>query len=143
MQKLKTTLLILLPALVVFPLGRVIWKDPVEAMMPSSAQLPFFILLSVFESLAFGIGIWFLVRGWELIAAAPGVSKRLACWTYASIAWSLVSWWPHDNLHRANGMDTVGLLRIEYGFHVTLIIASTIIAFFFISILKTDRSGIQ
>ena len=139
-QKLKTALLIVLPALITFPLGRIIWPDPVNSMMhPTSAQLPFFIILSAAESLAFGVGIWFLVEGKKVLASLG--QSRLALWAYLAIAWTLVSWWPHDNLHRINGENMQGLLYIEYGFHLTLMISSTIIALFFLQVHKNRQTN--
>ncbi len=55
---------------------------------------------------------------------------------YLSVGWFLVSWWPHDNLHIHNGMDLQGLLYIEYGFHVTLIVAALVLAFSLLTMLK-------
>jgi hypothetical protein len=56
---------------------------------------------------------------------------RLAWATYLAIAWTLVSWWPHSNMHRVNGENLGGLLMIDYTFHVTLMLASLIILRFF------------
>jgi hypothetical protein len=50
---------------------------------------------------------------------------------FLSIAWFLVNWWPHDNLHRVNGQDFGGLPRIEYAFHLTLEIAGALLALYF------------
>ena len=47
-----------------------------------------------------------------------------------------MNWWPHDNFHRANGFNLPGLIRIEYGFHVTLYLAGIVVAWFFISVLR-------
>lgn len=110
-----------------FLLGRVIWPDSIGSVAPTASQLPFFIFLSVLEAVAFGIGIAFLFFGWDLVGRIQtDVSgKRL---TFVAAAWLLVSWWPHDNMHRHNGEDLAGLLQIEYIFHFTLIIAAFIIA---------------
>jgi hypothetical protein len=46
-----------------------------------------------------------------------------------SAAWLLISWWPHDNLHRTMMMgDYWQLIRIEWAFHFTLIVAGVIVA---------------
>jgi hypothetical protein len=42
---------------------------------------------------------------------------------YLSLAWVLGNWWAHDSLHIHHGLNLVPLLGIEYGFHVTLMIA--------------------
>jgi hypothetical protein len=108
---------------------------------PSAGQLPYFILLSVFEALAFGLGISFLLFGFPaLLRLARG--SRLRSWAmYLSIGWFLVSWWPHDNLHIHNGDDLQGLLYIEYGFHVTLSIAAGVLAFSLLTLLKPEETG--
>jgi hypothetical protein len=112
-------------------LGRIIWPDP-PGMSPPSNLLPLFIVISVIESLSFGVGLSFLLYGWPRLRQA-GRDRRLTFATYLSIAWLMMSWWPHDNLHRvlAHG-DWSGLLRIEYGFHVTLVAAGAIVAVFFV-----------
>jgi hypothetical protein len=48
----------------------------------------------------------------------------------------LLSWWPHDNLHRIlpHG-DFGGLARIEYLFHVPLMIGTIVVAVFFLRTL--------
>ncbi len=58
---------------------------------------------------------------------------------FIALPWMLVSWWPHDNLHVHNGMNLQGLLYIEYGFHLTLIIASLILTYGFLTSLKEQK----
>ena len=127
------TLVFAIPA---FFLGKVIWSDNPTMPMPTSGQLPFFIFLSIVESLTFGLGVSFAIFGYSLVKKVSQKLKLKVTLSYISIIWLLVSWWPHDNLHRVNGMNMQGLLYIEYGFHLTLIIASLILAYTFISILK-------
>jgi hypothetical protein len=121
------TLLFAVPALL---LGRQIWP-PAAMSAPDPALLPYFIVLSVFESLAFGLGISFLFVGWPLVQKISGKSDTLTKLAFVSIAWYLVNWWPHDNMHAHIGMDMQRLLYIEYSFHVTMIIAAAILAYFF------------
>ena len=122
-------------------LGQLIWPPDPANPTPSSGQLPFFILLSVFEAAAFGLGISLLLFGFRpLLRLARG--SRLRAWAmYLSVGWFLVSWWPHDNLHLHNGFDLQGLLYIEYGFHVTLIVAALVLAFSLLTMLKPAESG--
>lgn len=130
-MKTKFTILALVIAVPAFLLGRVIWPDVAGAMEPSSTQLPFFIFISALEALSFGIGVAFIVFGYPKLKNLMGEEKYGALPSFIAIAWFLVSWWPHDNMHRANGMDLGGLLRIEYLFHLTLIIAGLTLAYFF------------
>lgn len=118
-------------AIISFLLGRVIWPDPVGMAGPDASLIPYFMFIGALESLAFGLGISFLIFGWpRMISAVPG-SSSLATASFVSIVWMLISWWPHDNMHRVNGMENfAGLLRIEYIFHFTLIIAAFIVAMY-------------
>lgn len=115
-----------------FVAGPLIWP-PVVA--PESRLLPFFLFLALCESLAFGLGIAFLIFGWSLLKPLVGVSRRMTWAMFISIAWLLISWWPHGKLHAAN-KTLVGLLYIEYGFHLTLLIAGCILAYCFIRLLS-------
>src|SRR6516164_7601141 len=71
----------------------------------------------------------FLLYRWPSIRTLAGGSKRMTYIMFVIIAWFLLSWWPHDNLHLHNGLNLQGLLFIEYGFHVTLMIAGAVLAF--------------
>lgn len=121
-----------------FALTRVIWPDPAGAPHPPAGLIPFFIILSIGESLAFGLGVAFLVFGFPLLrrAAQPGWVTWAA---FLSIAWYLVNWWPHDNLHRIN-VDFGGLLWIEYAFHVTMEVAGALLALFFFRVILSRAS---
>jgi hypothetical protein len=112
-------------------LGRVIWPDPPGAAPPGNL-VPLFIVIGVLESLSFGLGLSFLLYGWPRLRRL-GYGRAFTAATYLSIAWLMVSWWPHDNLHRVLAHDDwAGLLRIEYGFHVTLIAAGAVVAWYFV-----------
>lgn len=126
----KAAIIIIVFGLVAFLTGNLIWP-PAEELMPTPEQLPFLILLSAVEALVFGAGIAFLVLGWPYLEKA-----KASKWVFLSIAWSMVSWWPHDHLHAMNGMNLDGLIAIEYGFHATLMIAAVIIAKWFFRQIK-------
>ena len=117
------------------PLGG-FWRPSADFPQPTDAQLPLFILLNVTEALSFGFGIAFLIFGYPLIRAFLPVSKGLTLAAHLSIAWLLFSWWPHDSLHVANGINMSGLLIIEYVFHVTLMIAGAILVYFFSAMVR-------
>lgn len=121
------TLVFAIPA---FLLAQVIWPSPAGAPQPPAGLLPLFILYGAIEAIAFGAGVAFLVFGYRWVRAVGGAG-RLTWLTYLSIAFVLMQWWPHDNMHRVAGTDFGALLRLEYGFHATIILASTIIAIFF------------
>lgn len=126
------TLAVGIPA---FLLGQVIWPPAPGGPTPSGAQLPLFMLLFLVEALLFGLGVAFLGFGWPLVRQAAGRVGMDPRPVYLAIAWQLVSWWPHDNLHVATGMDLNGLLMIEYAFHMTLILSALVVARFFLATL--------
>jgi len=70
------------------------------------------------------------------VRAISPASTGLTRAAHVSIAWLLFNWWPHDSLHIYNGMNLAGLLVIEYVFHITLMIAGTVLAYFFLTLLR-------
>ncbi len=124
-----------------FVAGPLIWPSPVGASTPYSVYgglAPFFIAVALAEDLLFGAGVAFVIFGLPLVRSAA--SSPVMTWAaYLSIAWALVSWWPHDNFHRMTaGNLGVPLLLIEYGFHITLMLTALVIAWFFLSVLRTS-----
>jgi hypothetical protein len=103
--------------------------------------MPFFMVVSLFEALALGLGVSFLVFGLPLVRRVSLDLKIRAWLMYLGIGWVLVSWWPHGNLHMSNGDNMQRLLYIEYAFHVTLIISAAIVAYCFLSLLRETSSG--
>ena len=99
--------------------------------LPNAALVPYFIFLSALESLAFGLGVALAILGGSNLRNRAGIDK-LTVAAFIALVWLLVSWWPHDNMHRVNWIDNFeGLLRIEYTFHFTLIISGFILALYF------------
>lgn len=137
---LKVLLVTLLFGLPTIPLGRVLWPDPLAttggmaANVPSTPQLAMLIGISLFEAISFGLGVAFLIFALPLVRRAAAEWGVLAPATYAAIAWALLSWWPHDNLHRITS-DVAGLITIEYAFHTTLILSAALIAASFLRLL--------
>lgn len=130
--KTKFIIITIVLAIISFSLSKVIWPDSSSMSMPTARQLPFFIFISALESLSFGIGVAFVLLGWKYLKALMPENKKGAVLSFFAITWLLVSWWPHDNMHRVNGPSNMaGLLRIEFIFHFTLIIAGFILAYNF------------
>jgi hypothetical protein len=121
-----------------FALTPVIWPLSPAAQPPGNL-LPLFILLVALESLAFGLGVAFLLFGRRWVGSM-GVSPGLSIATYISIAWLLVNWWPHDSLHRVLGLEWSRLLLIEYGFHLPLLLAAAVVAWFFVSLSRRESA---
>lgn len=118
------------------PLGA-FWRPSPDFPEPTDAQLPLFIVLNATEALAFGFGMAFLIFGYPLAQTMWPAPKGLRRAAYLSLAWLLISWWPHDSLHITNGTNMSGLLAIEYGFHVTVMLAGVIL----VSVLLIGPSG--
>jgi hypothetical protein len=114
------------------PLGG-FWGAP-PSLSPTEAQKALLMLLAAIQSLAFGLGVAFLIFGWPLVHAQLRNHRTLELATYLSVAWSLISWWPHTSFHQTHRMDDLsGLIAIEYAFHVTVILGGFIVACFFVT----------
>jgi hypothetical protein len=144
---LKVLFVTLLFGLPTIPLGRVLWPDPLAttsgmaANGPTPPQLAMLIGVSLFEAAAFGLGVAFLLFGLPVVRRATGGNAPLTWATCAAIAWSLLSWWPHDNLHRVTS-DVGSLISIEYTFHATLISGAALIAFTFLRLVaRAETAG--
>ncbi len=126
-------------ALVTMALGQKIWTAPPGASAPPAGFVPFFIVLELASDVLFGLGVSFVIVGYGLVARA-----RQPLWltyaTYVSIAWLMLSWWPHGNLHRVTPVGAWDrLLYIDYGFHLSLMVGTAIVALFFIRVLSAVR----
>jgi hypothetical protein len=139
----KVALVTALFAVPAMALGQVIWPPAPGGPEPSGGQLPFFLFLAVFEALTFGLGISFLLFGFAPLKRAVGGSTWRTWALYLTVGWFLVSWWPHDNMHIHNGDDLQGLLYIEYGFHVTLMLSGIILAYALLTLLRSGDPGAQ
>jgi hypothetical protein len=136
---IKVTFTTLGAAVLALFLSRILWPMPAGAPTPSGAQLPFFMVLAILEALIFGVGVSFLAFGLPIVRRAA-VRAGVPAWpVYLAIGWSLVSWWPHNNFHLANGDNLTGLLAIEYAFHVSLYVTGLIIAWFFLHTLRRPQ----
>ena len=121
------------------PLGG-FWGLHEEGPSPVGIQKVLFILLTVIQSLAFGFGFAFLFFGRDAVKSLLPVEGGLSLAVYLAIAWSLLSWSPHSNLHQSHNPENFGgLLAIEYGFHVTLILAAVVIAYFILTKSKQNQ----
>ena len=135
---LKWLLVTLLIGTLVFVLTP-LWPVPPAAPQPPSSLFPLFVVLMLVESASFGLGVAFVVFGRSLFDRM-GRSPRLTTAAYLAVAWLLVNWWPHDNLHRVAGGDWSGLVLIEYGFHVPLMLSGAVLAWFFVSTVRRDSA---
>jgi len=136
MKKIWIALIILVFAIITFLTGPVIWP-PISDPMPTPSQIPFFIFLSAIESLLFGFGIAFIFIAWPHLKRVRSEAKTRTILAFISLVWLLISWWPHGNLHMHVGLDFSGLLAIDYGFHLTIMLATLLLVNYFIKEIKT------
>lgn len=118
------------------PLGG-FWPPSPDVPQAVGVQLPLFMILGAAEALACGLGVAFLLFGYPTLKAQGSVSAPLTRAAHLAIAWLLINWWAHDSLHLHNGMNLNGLLAIEYGFHITLMIAGVTLARFFTAVVQS------
>ncbi len=122
------------------PIGLAIW--PPAAGMPPGQVLPFFMIVSLFEGAAFALGVAFLVFGGRVLGAA-GRWTWLTSATYVGTAWLLMSWWPHDGLHRSGfGRTFAGLATIDVAFHTTAVLATAAVTVFFIRAVRSSAAAV-
>ncbi len=136
----RFAMLVLVIAVVSVPISLALFHPrlPGGATLPAAA-IPFFLGLKTFEGLALGVGIGFLLFGHRVLRRAEALPP-LALLTYLSISWFLVNWWLHDNLHAVNGDNLWGLIGIEYGFHLTMMLAAGVLAVFFYRVTPRSTS---
>ena len=122
------------------PIGLAIW--PPAAGTPPGHVLPVIVIVSLFEGGSFALGVAFLVFGGRVLGAA-GRWTWLTSVTYVGIAWLLMSWWPHDGLHRSGfGRTFAGLATIDMAFHTTLILGTAVVTVFFIRAIRSSAAAI-
>lgn len=106
---------------------------------PSSGQVPFFVVISALDSLLLGAGVAFIAFGWNLVRRVAPASRARAVAIYVTLAWLMVSWYPHIGLHTSIfGSDFFGILVIDYVFHVPLYIGAMVLIWGFLGLLR-DR----
>ncbi len=138
----KMLLITLIAGVPAFFLGPVIWP-PSPDIQPTQAQMPFLIVLSAVEASAFGFGVAFILYGRRLIKRLAGGAGKAAGAMHGSLAWILVSWWPHDNLHIHNALNVNGLIVIDYLFHITVIAAGLVMAYSFFALFKPAAEKVE
>lgn len=138
---LKWSVVIVGVAAVAVPLSFILWRTPAGAATPPAGLLPAALAIAVvIPALSFGLGVAFVLFGRTLVRAAqPSGLSRAA---FVSTAWLLTNWWPHSNFHRVSNGWT-NLLVVDYFFHTTVIVASCVIAAFFLSVMHERRRAGQ
>jgi alpha-beta hydrolase superfamily lysophospholipase len=120
---LVITLAVGIPA---FLLTRVVFPLPEFGPQASGVQVPLFVVAV-------------LLTAPRVIRELPAAQRGLAWAVALGLVWFLGNWWIHDGLHVVVGQDMGGLLAIEYGFHLTLIIAGAAMASALVRLARMRR----
>lgn len=128
------SLFVAIPA---FLLARVIW--PLPTPPPEDLTL-FLTLVSAVECLLLGFGISFVVFVLQKLKSRKKKFSKLDWATFISIAWILISGYPHDNNHLVHhGADLHDLVQIEIFFHGTLAAAAIVVAVYWLHKMHLDE----
>src|ERR1700716_2719827 len=106
---LRVAAVVVVVSAAAFASSMALWP-PTPGFAPPPSLMPFFVGLGVAESLAFGLGVAFLIFGWRLVRET-GVGSFAAWGGYLGMAWSLVNWGCDDGFHRGTGVEIRGLSR--------------------------------
>jgi hypothetical protein len=118
-------------------LSFVLWPSPSGGPPLTPLQLALFLIIYIGEAFLFGFGVAFAAFGLPAMRDATRLAGVRTWPAFVAITWSLVAWWPHDGFHRAAPAgDVNAVLRIEYAFHATLIVAGILCAQFFLATLR-------
>ncbi|HEU5098012.1 MAG TPA: hypothetical protein VFU22_03135 [Roseiflexaceae bacterium] len=135
----KVLLITLITAVPAFILAPMLWRPDPHGDTPVGLQLLLFMVLAGLDALTFGLGVAFICYGLPLIRRVTDESRARTWITFIATAWLLISWWPHDNMHKHNGMNLNGLLVIDYVFHVSMMVAGVILAYNLVRALQSTR----
>ena len=116
------------------PLGNLLWPPAEGPAEPEGTVLVLLMVVGAIEAVAFGLGACVLAFGLKHARNLTGTTGWLATAVWLSVAWVLVNWIPHTALHMSVGnlntpADFGGLAAIEYGFHLTLVAAGTVLMY--------------
>jgi hypothetical protein len=135
---LKFALITLAAAVPAFLLSPVLFPPNPKVAPPAPELIPYFIFISVAETLFFGVGVAFLILGMPLLRRVARVSGTSAVPPYLAIGYLTASWWPHLGMHAVAGMDFDKLILVDYGFHLPYILAAVVVAYFFYRTLQAS-----
>jgi predicted membrane channel-forming protein YqfA (hemolysin III family) len=98
--------------------------------------------MDAMQAVFLGLGVSFLIFGLPIMRRISPDSKARAWAMYLSIAWLMISWWPHIGMHVSNAPDDLQrLIYIDYLFHVPLMIAGGVLAYCFFSLVRQRGWG--
>jgi hypothetical protein len=115
---------------------------PAGADVPPDNVFPLFALLLMLESLAFGVGVAYVVRARRTLFG-PGIGPlaRGVAWC---VAYLLLASWPHDYLHRITHINGVfnwpALAGIEYVFHFGIVPVGLLVGIYLLRAREVGRA---
>lgn len=114
------------------PIGSLLWPPEAGTVQPEGANLALLLAIGLIEAIAFGLGLCLLVFGLPAVRKLTGNDGLYATGVWLAVAWILMNWVPHTSLHMMVGnitgpSDYGVLVAIEYGFHLTLILAGALL----------------
>ena len=122
--------------------GPKIWPMSPEVPMPPPALLPGYMALSVIEALAFGFAVAFALFGWPAVRRLDLGAPWLNKWLFVTLVWFTGNWWMHDNLHMHNGLNMHGMIFIEFGFHLTMLVCGFTLTLGLASLARRSGDGV-
>ena len=129
MKKFQYTLLAMILSAGTFLFALTVWPLP---KIELGELRGFFTVATAVEALLMGIGIAFVVYVLREHRMAIKSWRGLDWATFVSIAWILISGFPHDSQHLTHGADLRGLVSIEMLFHGSLAIAALVVMWQFV-----------
>ena len=100
------------------------------------------IVLSGFESIAFGLGIAFAVFAWPHLKNSS-LPKNVAKTMFVSVSWILLSWWPYNNIFSQSATDPIKAFFAERVYFLSIIISSIILIYSLFIVIKQKTESIQ
>lgn len=128
----------LITAAAAFGIGA--FARPAGAATPPAEIFPLFAVLLLLESVAFGAGVAYLIRGWrKLFGPTTAPLDRVLV---GSVGYLLLAPWVHDYFHALTLINGVfnwpALAGIEYVFHLGVVPVGLVVAAY---VTRTQRSG--
>ncbi|KAK5579307.1 hypothetical protein RB653_008988 [Dictyostelium firmibasis] len=110
-------------------------RDLLPEMVRDQSHKVALSILSVFETLLFGLGIGFFVAvGLKVFKIRNQQLRKRMIWCWGCISFFMVSWWPHSTSHAliltSKGDIYDNLIAIEVSFHWTILFCSLTLSYF-------------
>ena len=117
-----------------------VWPPP-RWPSPTATQIPLLLFLNLVQATVLGLGVSFLAFGLSLVRKNLPRLEGEAWAMYLSIAYLMVSCWPHNNMRpqRSGQPARTDLHRLPL-FTCLLMIGALVLAYCFFSLLREERN---